>query len=36
VAGLGIGVSGLGDNYLITWVAVAASGIGVAAYHAAP
>ncbi len=33
VAGLGIGVSGLGDNYMITWVAVAASGIGVAAYH---
>lgn len=33
VAGLGIGVSGLGDSYLITWVAVAASGIGVAAYH---
>jgi MFS transporter, FSR family, fosmidomycin resistance protein len=33
VAGLGIGVSGLGDNYLITWLAVAASGIGVAAYH---
>ena len=33
VAGLGIGVSGLGDNYLITWFAVAASGVGVAAYH---
>jgi MFS transporter, FSR family, fosmidomycin resistance protein len=33
VAGLGIGVSGLGDSYLITWLAVAASGIGVAAYH---
>jgi MFS transporter, FSR family, fosmidomycin resistance protein len=33
VAGLGIGASGLGDNYLITWFAVAASGIGVAAYH---
>jgi FSR family fosmidomycin resistance protein-like MFS transporter len=33
VAGLGIGVSGLGDNYLITWCAVAASGVGVAAYH---
>src|SRR5580693_475786 len=33
VAGLGIGLSGLGDNYLITWLAVAASGIGVAAYH---
>jgi FSR family fosmidomycin resistance protein-like MFS transporter len=33
VAGLGIGASGLGDNYLITWLAVAASGVGVAAYH---
>lgn len=33
VAGLGIGASGLGDNYLITWFAVAASGVGVAAYH---
>jgi FSR family fosmidomycin resistance protein-like MFS transporter len=33
VAGLGIGSSGLGDSYLITWVAVAVSGIGVAAYH---
>jgi MFS transporter, FSR family, fosmidomycin resistance protein len=33
VAGLGIGLSGLGDNYMITWIAVAVSGIGVAAYH---
>jgi FSR family fosmidomycin resistance protein-like MFS transporter len=33
MAGLGIGAAGLGDSYLITWVAVAASGIGVAAYH---
>ena len=33
VAGLGIGLSGLGDSYPITWAAVAASGIGVAAYH---
>ena len=33
MAGLGIGLSGLGDSYLITWFAVAASGIGVAAYH---
>ncbi len=33
VAGLGIGLSGLGDSYLITWLAVAASGVGVAAYH---
>ncbi len=33
VAGLGIGASGLGDSYLITCCAVAASGIGVAAFH---
>jgi MFS transporter, FSR family, fosmidomycin resistance protein len=33
VAGLGIGLAGLGDSYLITWAAVAASGVGVAAYH---
>ncbi len=33
VAGLGIGLSGLGDSYVITWCAVAASGVGVAAYH---
>jgi MFS transporter, FSR family, fosmidomycin resistance protein len=33
VAGLGLGLSGLGDSYLITWLAVAVSGVGVAAYH---
>ena len=33
VAGLGIGLSGLGDNYLNTGVSGAASGIGGAAYH---
>jgi len=33
VAGLGIGLSGLGDSYLVTWLAVALSGVGVAAYH---
>jgi MFS transporter, FSR family, fosmidomycin resistance protein len=33
VAGLGVGLSGLGDSYLITWLAIALSGIGVAAYH---
>jgi MFS transporter, FSR family, fosmidomycin resistance protein len=33
VAGLGLGLSGLGDSYLITWLAVALSGVGVAAYH---
>jgi FSR family fosmidomycin resistance protein-like MFS transporter len=33
VAGLGVGMSGIGDSYLITWLAMAVSGIGVAAYH---
>lgn len=33
VAGLGIGLSGLVDTYAATWLAVALSGIGVAAYH---
>jgi MFS transporter, FSR family, fosmidomycin resistance protein len=33
VAGLGVGLSGLGNSYLITWLAVALSGVGVAAYH---
>src|SRR5580700_914321 len=30
VAGVGMG---LGDSYVITWLAVALSGVGVAAYH---
>jgi FSR family fosmidomycin resistance protein-like MFS transporter len=33
VAGIGVGLSGLGDSYAITWLAIALSGIGVAAYH---
>ena len=33
VAGLGVGLSGLGDSYLITWLAICLSGVGVAAYH---
>lgn len=33
LAGLGIGLSGLGGHYVLTWLAVAISGIGVAAYH---
>jgi FSR family fosmidomycin resistance protein-like MFS transporter len=33
VAGVGVGLSGLGDSYLITWLAICVSGIGVAAYH---
>ncbi|MCX2953771.1 MFS transporter [Lentzea sp. NEAU-D7] len=32
-AGVGIGLSGLSDSYLVTWLAVALSGLGVAAYH---
>ncbi|MER6139775.1 MFS transporter [Streptomyces sparsogenes] len=32
-AGLGIALSGPGDSYVLTWLAVALSGIGVAAYH---
>ena len=33
LAGLGIGLSGLSASYLLTWLAVALSGLGVAAYH---
>jgi MFS transporter, FSR family, fosmidomycin resistance protein len=33
VAGLGVGLCGLGDSYAITWLAIALSGVGVAAYH---
>jgi len=33
LAGLGIGASGLSESYLMTWLAVAVSGLGVAAYH---
>ncbi|WP_345468662.1 MFS transporter [Actinoallomurus oryzae] len=32
-AGVGIGLSGLGGGYWTTWLAVALSGVGVAAYH---
>ncbi len=35
VAGVGIGLAGLGDSYWWTWAAVALSGLGVAAYHPA-
>ena len=35
VAGVGIGLSGIGDSYWWTWSAVALSGLGVAAYHPA-
>src|SRR6202451_2675295 len=33
VAGIGVGLSGLGNSYAITWLAIALSGVGVAAYH---
>lgn len=32
-AGLGIALIGVGDSYLLTWLAAALSGLGVAAYH---
>ncbi len=32
-AGLGVALSGVGSAYLATWLAVALSGLGVAAYH---
>jgi MFS transporter, FSR family, fosmidomycin resistance protein len=35
IAGVGIGLAGLGDSYWWTWAAVALSGLGVAAYHPA-
>jgi MFS transporter, FSR family, fosmidomycin resistance protein len=35
VAGLGVGASGLVDAYVLTWLAIAVSGIGLAAYHPA-
>ncbi|MFF4948134.1 MFS transporter [Streptomyces chattanoogensis] len=34
-AGVGVGLSGLGDAYVWTWFAVALAGIGLAAYHPA-
>ncbi|MFC0529179.1 MFS transporter [Phytohabitans kaempferiae] len=33
VSGIGVGLSGVFDGYLLTCIAVAISGIGVAAYH---
>ncbi|MFI7060040.1 MFS transporter [Kribbella sp. NPDC050124] len=32
-AGLGIALLGIGDSYLLSWLAAALSGLGVAAYH---
>ncbi|WP_223167689.1 MFS transporter [Nonomuraea sp. SYSU D8015] len=33
VAGAGVAVGGVTDSYALTWLAVALSGLGVAAYH---
>ncbi|MBF8188700.1 MFS transporter [Nonomuraea sp. K274] len=33
VAGTGVAVGGVTDSYALTWLAVALSGLGVAAYH---
>lgn len=33
LAGAGIGLSGLAHSYVLTWLSVALSGLGVAAYH---
>lgn len=33
VAGVGVGLSGLVDNYSVTWLFVMLTGLGVAAYH---
>ena len=33
VAGAGIGLSGLATSYSLTWLAIALSGVGVAAFH---
>jgi FSR family fosmidomycin resistance protein-like MFS transporter len=33
VAAVGVALAGVGDSYALTWLAIALSGIGVAAYH---
>ncbi len=33
IASVGVGLSGLGGSYELTWLAVALSGLGVAAFH---
>ncbi|MET7326900.1 MFS transporter [Nonomuraea sp. NPDC005650] len=33
VAGAGVALGGVSDSYVLTWLAVALSGLGVAAYH---
>jgi FSR family fosmidomycin resistance protein-like MFS transporter len=32
-AGIGVGLSGLSNSYRLTWLAIALSGLGVAAFH---
>ena len=32
-AAAGVGLAGLGGSYLATWLAIAVSGLGVAAFH---
>lgn len=33
LAGIGVGLSGLSSSYRLTWLAIALSGLGVAAFH---
>jgi FSR family fosmidomycin resistance protein-like MFS transporter len=33
LAGIGVGLSGLANSYILTWLAIALSGLGIAAYH---
>jgi len=33
VAGIGVGLAGLSSSYRLTWLAIALSGLGVAAFH---
>jgi MFS transporter, FSR family, fosmidomycin resistance protein len=33
VAGIGVGLAGLSSSYQLTWLAIALSGLGVAAFH---
>jgi FSR family fosmidomycin resistance protein-like MFS transporter len=33
LAGIGIGLAGMSEDYALTWAAIALSGLGVAAYH---
>lgn len=33
VAAVGVALAGLADNYVLTWTAIAVSGLGIAAFH---